>query len=133
MRIRRSVYGMARIGWVPANSNKTIEVYVWTNDPGRTPHFHVRKYGKNNRSEWEVCILYESCDYFMHGKYKGKLSSRQIAKELDRMLRQIDPNSRNSETYWQTAISEWNRNNSKVVLDLNLEQPDYTKLETESR
>lgn len=119
---------MARIGWIPANEEKGIEVYVHTDDAGKTPHFHVRKYGKNNNFEWETCIQYQCAEYFLHGRYKDKLPDRKTAKELDKMLRSVNKKSRFKETYWQTAIDEWNRNNSDVEIDPDIEQPDYTKI-----
>lgn len=44
------------------------------------------------------------------------------------MLRQVDITSRSKSTYWEICVDEWNRNNSDVKLDPNIEQPDYTKL-----
>lgn len=119
---------MARIGWVPVQNEKGIEVYVHTDDPGNKPHFHVRKYGKNNSFEWETCILYEKAEYFEHGHYDGKLPSKKIAKELDTMLRTVNKKSRSGSTYWQDAVDEWNRNNSDKEIDPDIIQPDYTKL-----
>lgn len=122
------IYGMARIGYIPPNTTKTIEVYVNTDDPGKIPHFHVRKYGKNRKFDWEVCIRFESAEYFSHGAYKGKLPNQKIAKELDKMLRTVDKSSRGGFTYWELAIDEWNRNNSDILLPEDLEQPNYNLL-----
>lgn len=119
---------MARIGWVPVGNNKGIEVYVHTNDAGKVPHFHVRKYGSNNSFEWETCIRYDDANYFLHGHYSDKLPSKKIAKELDKMLRTVNPKSRHNQTFWEDAIDEWNRNNSDIELDPDIEQPDYTTL-----
>lgn len=128
MKVQKEIYGMTRVGWVPIGTTKTIEVYVNTDDSGKVLHFHVRKYGKAHHFEWETCVKFESCDYFLHGKCKDKLPSRQVANELDAMLRQVNPTVRNSEIYWQTAVDMWNLNNSDVPLDSDLEQPDYNKL-----
>ena len=122
------IYGMSRIGWIPEGTENTIEVYVHTNDPGNIPHFHVRKYGRNNNYDWEVCIKFESAEYFSHGRYSGKLPNRKVAKQLDDMLRDINKSSRYQGTYWERAIDEWNMNNSQIQLPLDLEQPDYSKL-----
>lgn len=119
---------MARIGWIPVGNQKGIEVSVNTDDPGKTPHFHVRKYGKNNQFEWETCIRYDSAEYFAHGHYNDKLPSKKIAKDLDKMLRTVNQKSRSKNTFWEDAVDEWNRNNSDVELDPNIVQPDYTKL-----
>ena len=122
----KDIYGMARIGWIPPKDEKGIELYVHTDDSGEIPHFHVRKYGKHNKFVWETCIKYTASEYFLHGKHKDKLPSG-IAKELDSMLRQPNPKRRGI-TYWQSAIDDWNSNNSKIQLDPDLIQPDYTKL-----
>jgi len=118
---------MARIGWIPSNQPRGIEVYVHTDDSGNVPHFHIRKYGTNNNFEWETCIRYDSPRYFAHGKYHGKIPTK-LAKELDKMFRQKNPKSRGGQTFWEDAIDEWNRNNSEIELPIDLEQPDYTQL-----
>lgn len=122
------IESMARIGWIPAGSKNSIEVYVNTDDPGKKPHFHVRKYGKHHHFEWETCILFNSANYFLHGKYHIKFPKSSYSQELDEMLRTIDRESRNHLTFWQEAIDEWNRNNSDVKVDPNMSQPDYSKL-----
>lgn len=122
------VANMARVGFIPVGTTNTVEVYVWTDDPGKVPHFHVRKYGKNGHYEWETCIRYDSPEYFLHGRHKGKLPDKKLAKQLDDMLRQVNKKSRNQTTYWEDCIDAWNSNNSDVELDVNLVQPDYTKL-----
>ena len=122
------IFGMARIGWVPEGSMRSVEVYVHTDDPGKVPHFHVRKYSGSNNFEWETCIRFDSSEYFLHGSYSDKLPSRKVAKQLDAMLRSKDKSNRYGATYWETAVDEWNRNNSDVMLPLDLEQPDYSKL-----
>ena len=119
---------MARIGFIPIGTINTTEVYVHTNDAGKIPHFHVRKYGSNNQFEWETCVRYDSANYFVHGHYNDRIPDRKIIKELDKMLRTVDKKDRNHRTYWQKAIDAWNDNNSDVELPLDLEQPDYTKL-----
>lgn len=118
---------MARVGFVPVGTTNTVEVYVWTNDPGKTPHFHVRKYGKNGHYEWETCIRYDSAEYFLHGRHKDKLPDRKIAKQLDEMLRH-ESTDFEGKTYWDMCIYAWNSNNSSVRLDPKIEQPDYTRL-----
>ena len=122
----KDIFGMARIGWIPPSDINGIEVYVHTNDSGRVPHFHIRKYSKENKPEWETCVRYDSAEYFLHGKYKDKLPSG-IPEKLDSMLRQINPKRRGI-TYWQSAIDDWNNNNSSEQLDPDLVQPDYTEL-----
>ena len=114
---------MARVGWVPTNTTKTIEVYVRTDDEGKIPHFHVRKYGRNNDSEWDVPIKYESAEYFHHGYYTDIISTK-VAKQLNAMLKENNPKDP-GRTYWESAIVAWNSNNSDVELPITLEQPNY--------
>lgn len=124
----QDIFGMARIGWVPSNANKSVEVYVHTDDSGKLPHFHVRKASKSGKPEWETCVLFESPEYFLHGKSRDMLPSRKLSKQLDQMLREPNPNRRTGETYWETAINAWNDNNSDVQVPPDLDQPDYSKL-----
>lgn len=127
-RDQEDIFGMARIGWLPSKKGQTnIEVYVHTNDGGRIPHFHVRKYGKNNKFEWEVCVKYEQPEYFIHGIYRDVSSMRGLEYTLDRLLRINNPKDP-GRTYWQSAIIAWNMNNSDSDLPYDLEQPDYTQL-----
>lgn len=120
------VFGMTRIWYYPIGT-KSVEVYVHTDDPGKVPHFHVRKKG-NGRFEWGVCIRYDSCDYFSHERYRGKLPSKKNVKELDSMLRTIDIRDRGRRTFWEKCVDGWNDNNSDIELDLDIEQPDYSEL-----
>ena len=116
---------MARVGWVLPHETNGIEIYIHTNDGGNVPHFHVRKYGKHNKFEWEVCVAFQDAKYFKHGKYKDEFPNTKIAKDLDKTLRMVDPDSRHGSTYWEIAIEEWNRNNSDRKIPLDLVQPDY--------
>ena len=117
---------MARVGWIPSTSKNTIEVDVRTDDSGNIPHFYVRKYGRDNSPEWETCIKFESAEYFIHGKYTHKLPSK-LCKDLDNMLREPNPKSRNL-TFWETAIDAWNQNNSSIDVSIDLKQPNYSEL-----
>ena len=124
----QDITGMARIGWIPPSLIRGIEVYVHTDDAGKIPHFHIRKYGQNNQFEWETCVKFEAAEYFLHGKYKDKLPDAKTAKLLDEMLRQINPKDRHGSTYWETAVDAWNNNNSDVELPIDIKQPDYSRL-----
>lgn len=116
---------MARIGFLPNFGD--IEIYVHTDDSANVPHFHIRKRG-NKGVEWECCVKYEECTYFSHSNYAGKLPDEKHAKDLDSFFKMKDQTSFGNQTYWQTAIIEWNRNNSSIVLPLDLKQPNYSKL-----
>ncbi len=118
------IYEMAKICTLDDSS---IEIFVNSDDGGKIPHFHVWKKLGGRRHEWEVCIKFESAEYFTHGKYKGTVPTK-IAKEIDKTLRQKDTKDKYGRTNWDIAIEEWNRNNSDVTLPDDLVQPDYTKL-----
>ena len=47
------------------------------------------------------------------------------------MLQTIDPSDRFQRTFWEIAIDEWNRNNDRRPLPLDLKQPDYSNLNKE--
>lgn len=118
-----------RIGFVPVNSTKTIEVYVHPDDGGNIPHFHVRKYSASGKGfEWETCVRFDKAEYFKHGKYTDELPNRKTAKELDKMLRTKRSNDPRNRTYWEFAIDMWNENNSAADVDINAIQPDYSQL-----
>ena len=125
-RKKHDIPDIAIIGYLPADSNGSVEVYVQTDDNGGVPHFHVRKHGKKGKLEWETCIKYTEALYFLHDSYKDKLPDKNISKALDEMLKTENPNDHR--TYWQTAIVAWNNNNSSVEVPFDLPQPDYTLL-----
>ena len=108
---------MARVGYM----NPQLEVYVGTNDGGEIPHFHIR--GRNEKTFKEVCVKYETAEYFNHGPHKGKLNSKQV-KELYRFM--LSPSEDEPEkTNWKVAVIEWNRNNSRHKLNPNIDCPNY--------
>lgn len=123
----QNISAMARIGWIPSNSINSIEVYVHTDDSGMIPHFHVRKYSKNGHPEWETCIKFDSAEYYLHGRYKDRLP-KGVAYEMNKMFKEVNPKRRGL-TFWQSAIDDWNNNNSSIQLDQDLEQPDYCELQ----
>lgn len=115
---------MARIGYINKNNNpdevSDFELVVYTDDEGNIPHMHVKIQGKVN-----ACIRYDSAEYFEHGKYTNKVPMK-VAKQIDRLLR--SKNEFTCDTQWKAAVLMWNMNNSKMKLDKNIVQPDYTKL-----
>ena len=122
---------MARIGFFPLGDSKGIEVYVHTDDPGKIPHFHLRKKGSGRGGyEFDICVKFESAEYFTHGKHKGTIPTK-MCKELNNMLKSVDKSDGYRRTYWEIALDEWNRNNSDMKLDIEEykdKQPDYSKL-----
>ena len=117
------IYEMAKV----CEIEPKVEVFVNTNDNGNIPHFHVWKKIRGRLHEWEVCVRYDSAEYFSHKKHPGTMPS-DMTKKLNEVLKKKNPNSRHGDTYWQTAVEMWNQNNERKPLDWDLEQPDYTKL-----
>ena len=100
-----------------------VEVYIRTDDGGNFPHFHVREWG-NGKVVREVCIRFDKAAY---DDPRGKTLPNGLAEMLDDRLRRQNPHRIRPETYWETAIHAWNDNHSGL-LDDDLKQPDYRKL-----
>ena len=115
---RENLTEMARIGF----TDDGFEVYVNTDDGGNIPHFHYRTKGT---WEFHSCIKLEKAEYFEHEGKEGKLNSRQ-RKELVKFLNKVDEDE--NKTNWQIIVSEWNRNNSNVKVNKNLQMPNYLDL-----
>lgn len=108
-----SIYAMSRIGILPQN----IELRIYTDDPGKIPHFHfVSKDGLDG------CIRIDKPEYFPHGHHKSKLNTRQI-RELVRFLKK--PSKKSGMTNWEVVLLFWNTNNSDIELPEDYPMPDY--------
>ena len=116
---------MASVGRLP--DDPSIEIFVHSNDGGNIPHFHVWKRKNSGYREWETCLMFQEASYFKHKKFHTDIKT-SIAKEIDKFLRSPDPEFGGAVTNWQTAVAEWNRNNSSMKLVRNIQQPDYSKL-----
>lgn len=115
---RENLTEMARIGF----TDDGFEVYVNTDDGGNIPHFHYRTKGT---WEFHSCIKLEKAEYFEHEGKEGKLNSKQ-RKALVKFLNKVDEDE--NKTNWQIIVSEWNRNNSNVKVNKNLQMPNYLDL-----
>lgn len=110
---------MAKVG--PLNDE--LVIYIWTNDGGNIPHFHiVDKATMGN--EFHTCIKIMSAEYFHHTGKEDVLNSKQ-KKTLMKFFTMSD---KWGDNYWDIVLQEWNRNSSKIEVDRNLSTPDYTKL-----
>lgn len=118
-----SLNEMATIGTI-GGQRKGIKIKIYSSE-GDIPHMHLEKAG-----EFESCVKLKECDYFNHKNYHVKLPSG-IPERLDAELRKQYKNSKL--TVWEFCILTWNANNpeKRKQLDINLSQPDYTKLSTE--
>ena len=110
---------MAKVG--PLNDE--LVIYIWTNDGGNIPHFHiVDKATMGN--EFHTCIKIMSAEYFHHTGKEDVLNSKQ-KKTLMKFFTMSD---KWGDNYWDIVLQEWNRNSSKIEVDRNFPTPDYTKL-----
>ena len=110
---------MAKVG--PLNDE--LVIYIWTNDGGNIPHFHiVDKATMGN--EFHTCVKIMSAEYFHHTGKEDVLNSKQ-KKTLMNFFTMSD---KWGDNYWDIVLQEWNRNSSKIEVDRNLPTPDYTKL-----
>ena len=109
---------MAKVG--PLNDE--LVIYIWTNDGGNIPHFHiVDKATMGN--EFHTCVKIMSAEYFHHTGKEDMLNSKQ-KKALMKFFTMSD---KWGDNYWDIVLQEWNRNSSKIEVDRNLPAPDYTK------
>lgn len=110
---------MAKVG--PLNDE--LVIYIWTNDDGSIPHFHiVDKSTMGN--EFHTCVKIEKAEYFHHTGKEDVLNSKQ----KKRLMEFFSKSDKWGDNYWDIVLQEWNRNSSKVEVDRNLKTPDYTKL-----
>lgn len=110
---------MARVGTTENN----LDIIIRTDDPGKIPHFHI--IDKSDDKDNEGCIKILVPEYFDHGSKNMHLNSSQ-RKELVRFLR--SKHKKLNITNWEYLIILWNDNNSDVIIDDELEMPDYSKL-----
>ena len=117
------VLEMAQIGRM---SNPLWYLWIWPNDGGNIPHFHISDVPPTRRGgSFHCAIKLKEAEYFKHGSYTDEITSVKRRKELvDFLQSKTDLGI----TMWQFALFTWNQNNSEAKVDVNLEIPDYTKL-----
>ena len=111
---------MARVGIMDE-----YEIYIHTDDPGNTPHFHIWDYSTKG-DKFHTCIRIDTARYFHHNGKEDILSSKD-KKDLIIFLNSKPKNKRYN-TYWEYLISMWNDNNSFVQVDEDQPMPDYRNL-----
>ena len=110
---------MAQIG----NINKTLVIYVRSNDPGNIPHFHI--VDKTTLGDkFHTCIKIEISEYFHHEGKTDTLNSKQRKSLVDFLNKPFDEDTSN----WEYLIMTWNINCSGKRLSKKMSIPDYTKL-----
>ena len=127
--VHQDIYGMSRAGKIQADGD-TYEIYVNTDDSGKIPHFHFRTI--NDWKKFHSCIRIDSARYFLHSNKDDRLNAKQ-KKELQHFMQEpasanIYDETGNKINNWQYICILWNGNNSDVMIERNIEQPDYSQL-----
>ena len=112
------LYEMATIG----NMDNTLCVIIRMNDAGNIPHFHVMDRTTLGR-KFHTCIKIEAPEYFHHTGKEDVLNSKQRKSLVDFLQ-----SSHRKGTKWEMLVDLWNINNSTMIVDDNIDMPDYTKL-----
>ena len=111
--MRHSIYAMSRVGYTSDN----IEIRIYTDDPGKVPHFHFRS------DKLDGCIRIDRSEYFPHGHHTSRLNSQQV-RSLVSFLRS-NSKKRPAMTNWQVVLMLWDINNSDIELGEDYPMPDY--------
>ena len=110
---------MAQIG----NINKTLVIYVRSNDPGNIPHFHI--VDKTTLGDkFHTCIKIETSEYFHHTGKVDVLNS----KERKQLLDFLNNSNELGVSNWKYLLLSWNTNNSTKKVNINIQIPDYTNI-----
>ena len=112
---------MARIG-----SYDEVEVVVFTNDPGKIPHFHIRDIVTRG-SIFHSCVRIDKAEYFKHTEKEDILNSKD-KKDLVKFLKEKTNSKIFIGTNWQLLLYMWNLNNSDVIIDEDTAMPEYNNL-----
>lgn len=112
---------MARVGTM-----NSLEIIVWTNDPGNIPHIHIRD-SNTHGNKFNCCVRLDKAEYFTHTGKENKLNSKQIKALIDFFNKETSTAGFKL-TNWVKTLLYWNDNNSNIELDLSAEMPDYMLL-----
>ena len=103
--------------------NKTLVIYVRSNDPCNIPHFHiVDKTTLGNK--FHTCIKIETSEYFHHTGKEDVLNS----KERKQLLDFLNYSNELGVSNWRYLLLSWNTNNSTKKVNMNIQMPDYTNI-----
>ena len=118
--IENNLLEMARLGYFD-----DYEIFVFTNDSGKIPHFHIRD-SNTMGQKFHTCIRIDKAEYFHHTGKEDILNKKE-RKELVNFLNSKYRN-RDNETNWSHLVDLWNDNNSDIELDDNTNMPDYINI-----
>lgn len=115
---------MAKIGSFDTQVGKTgpYEIWIYTNDPGNKPHFHI----VNEENGFSCCIEICKPRYFIHEGKEDTLNHK-MKKSLVAFL---NSSRRRGGTYWEFLCDCWEANNSDMELpeDIYDNMPNYMQL-----
>jgi hypothetical protein len=116
---------MAKIGSIDTQVGKTgnYEIWIYTNDPGNKPHFHII----NEQANFSSCIEILSANYFFHEGKEDTLNHK-LKKSLVYFLQK--ENKKRKITNWEFLCLSWDANNSQMELpdEIYDNMPDYMTL-----
>lgn len=116
---------MAKIGSIDIQVGKTgnYEIWIYTNDPGNKPHFHI----VNEQTGFSSCIEICRAEYFMH-QGKEDVLNHKLKRSLVYFLNQ--KSKKRNITNWEFLCMSWDSNNSNRELpdDIYDNMPDYNNL-----
>lgn len=117
---KHTLLEMAQVGKF---ADYTCSVY---GKEGSVPHFHF--YTKDKKISG--CIRLDAPDYFVHGKHKSKLSSKE-RKQLMEWLNSFHEGYKKlgvELTIYSYICILWNDNNQEYLFEAPENMPDYTQL-----
>ena len=119
-----SLKEMAKIGTIDTQVGKTgsYEIWIYTNDGGDKPHFHII----NDQTGFSSCIEICNAAYFKHEGKEDELNHR-LKKSLVYFLNQ---KRKRGITNWEFLCESWEANNSSMEIpdEIYDNMPDYMKL-----
>ena len=120
-----NISGITRIGF----TDKGYEVFIVTDDDllSDIPHFHYRKKKKGKPNEFHTCIKLDKAEYYHHNDNEDKLNKKQIENLID-FLNSKPLNTKHFKSNWELLLFIWNTQNNNIIVNHNLEIPDYNKL-----
>jgi hypothetical protein len=117
---KHTLLEMAQVGTF---AGYTCSVY---GKEGSLPYFHF--YTKDKKISG--CIRLDAPDYFVHGKHKAKLNSKEKKQLIEWLQSKETPFKKFTDvlTVWEYICILWNENNLDAPMDLNIKMPDYSQL-----
>ena len=94
--------------------------HVYEDEGDHVPHMHLIKEG-----EPDCCIRIDKAEYFSHGRHSNTINSKTLKRFINFMK---SKNIKFGQSNYKFAIYSWNKYNKHDQLDMNMDMPDYSKL-----